>query len=468
MKLAFALPGAYRKAGLALVAIAAPILAAIFVSGVIEATRLDQGEVSATLRALKQYDAELDQELVLARHDLLPHYDPLGADVDILQARIDTLDALLAAHAPWPARVAGLRDALDAKTSDIEDFKRANALLKNSLRYLPQAQTEVAATLRDAGREGLAIMVGQTGRELLSWNLTASPELAEKISAGIDAIEREAEATPWRDEVVGLARHMRLVVEQKPALDAMLAGLIAAPLEARIVSFEAAWQAEVKVRDTRREQQYFGLALLSVLLFALLYYFARRLRANTARLRHEATHDALTGLGNRTQLHEDMRRATHDPRQCGPFALMLMDLDRFKEVNDTLGHHTGDALLRKIGPRLLPLLPEGSRIARLGGDEFALLACKTRDAETALATGARLREALRQPFELDGMSLEVSASIGIALYPEHGADSGELLRRADVAMYAAKRGAGCLVYDVAFDAHSPRRLALMSDPCLSG
>jgi diguanylate cyclase (GGDEF)-like protein len=178
-----------------------------------------------------------------------------------------------------------------------------------------------------------------------------------------------------------------------------------------------------------------------------------------ADLEYRATHDALTGLYSRNVLHHTF------PARAGDSAvLLLLDLDRFKEINDTLGHAVGDRLLRHIGPRLRAVLGERPQLlCRMGGDEFTLLLPGVA-AEEARLIAQRLLVALQQPFEVDGMRLQIGASIGIAGYPAHGADSHALLRSADVAMYAAKHGGGGVaIYDADLDLHTPQRLALIGD-----
>jgi diguanylate cyclase (GGDEF)-like protein len=183
------------------------------------------------------------------------------------------------------------------------------------------------------------------------------------------------------------------------------------------------------------------------------------------RLRHDALHDNLTGLPNRVFFQQrltgllDRQRPT-DP----PVAVMLIDLDRFKEINDTLGHATGDLLLQEVAERLRSGVAAGVTVARLGGDEFALLDPTLRTPEDAVAMAARLRDELHRPFAYQDLRLEVSATIGISVAPRDGRDPSTLLRRADVAMYAAKNTAvGVAAYSEQLDDHSPRKLALVSD-----
>lgn len=179
-----------------------------------------------------------------------------------------------------------------------------------------------------------------------------------------------------------------------------------------------------------------------------------------AGLQHQAQHDALTGLPNRELLHGEYAERIGG----GDGALFLIDLDRFKEVNDTLGHHVGDRLLARLAERLVDAADASALACRLGGDEFAVLVPGIADVDTAVRHGERLRRLLGEPFAVDGLVLQVDASIGVALAPAHGRDSHELLRAADVAMYEAKRRGGAVVpYEISLDRHSPERLALIGD-----
>jgi diguanylate cyclase (GGDEF)-like protein/PAS domain S-box-containing protein len=187
-------------------------------------------------------------------------------------------------------------------------------------------------------------------------------------------------------------------------------------------------------------------------------------KAQAAALEYQALHDILTDLPNRTLVLDRLKQAVHvSDRDHQPLALMIMDLNHFKDVNDALGHHHGDLLLKQVGPRVLGVLRESDTIARLGGDEFAILLSAT-EINGAVVAAQKILEVLKRPFVVEGFFLEIGASIGIAVFPEHGEDTDMLMRRADVAMYQAKQsGSGYAVYISEDDRHSPRRLALMGE-----
>ena len=182
-----------------------------------------------------------------------------------------------------------------------------------------------------------------------------------------------------------------------------------------------------------------------------------------AALEHQALHDALTGLPNRLLLDDRLDQAIRTgERDGGSFAVLLIDLDRFKDVNDTYGHAAGDALLAQVGPRLRGVLRSVDTIGRVGGDEFVVLLPAASRAEDVVRTAEKVLETLEAPFWVEGHSSEISASIGIALYPEHGADGIQLLRAADAAMYMAKRSSrGYSVYSPGEDAFQRRHLVLL-------
>jgi diguanylate cyclase (GGDEF)-like protein len=182
-----------------------------------------------------------------------------------------------------------------------------------------------------------------------------------------------------------------------------------------------------------------------------------------AQREHEARHDMLTGLPNRTSLLMRLKQSCDDLDRI-PMAVMLVDLDHFKEINDTLGHHVGDHLLVEIAERLRGAVRAGDFIARLGGDEFAILARHVDSESAAIEVAARVRQAFATTIPLSGADLSAQCSIGIALAPRDGSDESLLLRRADVALYDAKSTRGSItVYDGSRDDHSIERLTLVGD-----
>ena len=165
---------------------------------------------------------------------------------------------------------------------------------------------------------------------------------------------------------------------------------------------------------------------------------SRRVAEN--HLNHIAYHDDLTGLANRHCFHEALEaalnRARLDPARR--FAVLYLDLDRFKEVNDTLGHAAGDALLQECAHRMLQCVREEDTVARLGGDEFAVILAETHDLDGVCRTAQRIIDAIARPFQLSAGVAHVGASIGVATYPQHGDEVVVLTRKADIALYAAK------------------------------
>ncbi|MGH9065398.1 MAG: putative bifunctional diguanylate cyclase/phosphodiesterase, partial [Acidimicrobiales bacterium] len=187
-----------------------------------------------------------------------------------------------------------------------------------------------------------------------------------------------------------------------------------------------------------------------------------RLRREAAERAYEASHDSLTGLASRSLLSEELTAALALPDPA--IALLLIDLDHFKDVNDTLGHHNGDQLLIQAAGRLTDLVGQEDVVARLGGDEFGILLRRQEGPAEALATAHRVCLALQAPYRIEEITVEVAASIGVVTGPGDGTDVVTLLQRADVAMYRAKADqVGALLYDPDQDHHSRRRLALAGE-----
>lgn len=194
--------------------------------------------------------------------------------------------------------------------------------------------------------------------------------------------------------------------------------------------------------------------------------FAVARKAQTDRLDHLAQYDDLTGLANRVLLRDRLARALGAARRRGSLvAVMLLDLDGFKAVNDTLGHAAGDRLLAAVAERLRSRVRETDTVARLGGDEFALVIEDLVRPEHATLVARKLLDALEPPIRLDGQEARVGASLGVALYPRDGEDPAVLLRLADAAMYAVKAegGRGCRFHDARLDRRMQRTAILESD-----
>jgi diguanylate cyclase (GGDEF)-like protein len=213
-----------------------------------------------------------------------------------------------------------------------------------------------------------------------------------------------------------------------------------------------------------------GLLVLWLGLFRTVATASRQLRRHAERTDYEAAHDGLTGLPNRTLLLDCIEKALRESDDGG--ALLLLGIDRFREVNDTLGHTHGDALIVAVGRRLDEFAGEGDVVARLGGDEFAVLLRAIDGDSGARSAAEQVREALRTPFEVAGLSLAIDVSLGLALLPASSAgsdvdaytDAETVLRQADVAMSEAKHGhAGLAVYASEHDHHSTEQLQLLGE-----
>ncbi len=208
-----------------------------------------------------------------------------------------------------------------------------------------------------------------------------------------------------------------------------------------------------------------GLLLLYLILFRIVAGASRRLQRQNADHEYQALHDPLTDLPNRSSFQQQVDQAIAVAARTGAsVTVVLLDLDRFKEVNDTLGHQSGDLLLNELGARLRAAVRQSDTVARLGGDEFGVLVPSPAGSDPPDRVAMRILSTLDEPFTIQGLSLEVEASVGIARYPDDGAESGLLLQRADVAMYVAKnRKIAFEIYAADIDSYSPERLVLLSE-----
>ncbi len=189
-----------------------------------------------------------------------------------------------------------------------------------------------------------------------------------------------------------------------------------------------------------------------------------KIKEQTEALEYMAMHDALTNLPNRALLRDRLQHAIYlGKREGKPLALLMMDLDRFKEINDTLGHHVGDIMLKQVGQRLRKSMRQSDTLARLGGDEFAAV-LPVINKEQAEEVAHKLLRSLEKPFDINEHNLYVGVSIGMVYFPEHGEDASTLLQRADVAMYVAKNAqSGLSIYNAENDEHSLQNLVRINE-----
>ncbi len=266
------------------------------------------------------------------------------------------------------------------------------------------------------------------------------------------------------------------ILEQaNPALDEMLradGGELRRAIEAMARDRRRRIYRELRYRMTDGREAWASLAVAKVRAAGDDHEFSIATIENTTvrkvqeeALEHLALHDTLTGLPNRTLLGDRLRQALlTSQREREGLALLIMDLDRFKEVNDSLGHHWGDMLLQQAAARLRESLRESDTVARLGGDEFAIILPGVDEHELVERMARKLLEALDRPFVIEGRLLRVGASVGAAVSPAHGEDVSTLIRHADSAMYAAKRGgSGFALYSDGADEALAMRLALASE-----
>ena len=233
------------------------------------------------------------------------------------------------------------------------------------------------------------------------------------------------------------------------------------PVEGAVELYFDYGPTEAAIGEDTRKLYLLLLAGFGVLWLSLFSIVRRASR----KLTRQAFHDPLTGLPNRVSMNDRVTSVCASVRAFGGLAgLLLIDLDRFKEVNDTLGHDHGDALLCEVAERLSGALREGDTLARLGGDEFAVLLPDLTDRAAATELAGRLLAVLEQPFVVRGVTIQLEASVGVVLCPDHGNDVTTLMQRADVAMYEAKREQSRVrLYDRNRDPYSPARLERLGE-----
>ncbi len=315
--------------------------------------------------------------------------------------------------------------------------------ISGSLRRLAASDGVIAIRVLDVrGDVAFSSRAGERGGALAGSGLTAAlggrPSAAKTVKGGRDAV----------DAFVPL----RKAAGRRPAAALQL-------------ETAAAISGSSPAGDTRRLYLILiaGLAVLCAGLLRTMTGASARMRDRAAEHEHQALRDPLTGLPNRALFNRMIDRALTDCPRDGMAAVLLMDLDRFKEINDSLGHFNGDLVIERVGKRLRTVLREGDVVARLGGDEFAMLLPNVVARDSVSGAAERIHEALEEPFTVGGLALKVEASIGAALYPGDGDTAGKLLQAADVAMYAAKEAhSGHEFYSADQHRYTPARLGLVA------
>lgn len=378
---------------------------------------MDGAEFTRQLRALGPASGASDVPVIVitAYNDRAYRLRALEAGAtDFLLSPVDHYEFMTRARnllrMRWQQQVIQRRAA--TLEQELEDSARSQEeLLRHSRRALAQVIDTVPAMISAADRQGRCVFVnawqarfsGSTPDALVGNAVEAlfGPERGRRSRALDLLVFESGEALPGREEeAVDADGQARIFITTK------------APLRGARGDIESVLTTSLEITDRKQAEQ---------------------------RLGHLAHHDTLTGLPNRAFLRNRLRRELARGRRGDHiFALLFLDLDRFKPVNDAFGHHLGDELLRAVAERLRQVAQENDIIARLGGDEFAIVQTGISQAEEAAALAEKVVASLSQPFHCGGQTLTVGASIGITLYPRDGTDAAELLRNADLAMYRAK------------------------------
>jgi len=437
----------------------------------------DYVEDVALLRQFKHLDAQWELDTLKLRAGLSDSYDALVEPPMQLRALVNELEARLrrrgAVSGSLGRAAAALREAAARKAALVEDFKSHNAILRNSLTFLPTAAAEA---LQSIDREPQRRHRSEAAHELLDRALLDSMVLSQ-LGASDRAVDEHlrrlddlaaqlsaADDAPGAERTRLFATHVETVWREHAVVSRLMREIAEIPTSA--LGNELGHRLSAEERDAaataarQREQIFFFAAALTVLLaysaVRLVRTHAEILRVNgqlrdanttlevkvgerTEQLQRMATHDPLTGLPNRVLLQDRLAQALAFSRRSGrSFVVAVIDLDRFKWVNDSLGHGAGDELLRQVARRIERLLRGTDTLARVGGDEFVALLQDLAHVDDAVAVLRRVVEAVAQPVLLDGVEVTVSCSVGCATSPEDGSDADELLQAADAAMYRAK------------------------------
>ncbi len=449
-----------------------------------------QDHVLPVLRELKQLDAEWNANVLKSRIGINSNYDPVTTllqHLHALRARLRQGVDMAQGNALETASHQ-LEVAFASKEDLIEQFKSQNALLQNSLFYFPTAVEDLHAMLHQEHGTGskqvrplaaLSAEVDQLLTDILLFNLNPAAELEEKILSTVARIEERRGTYPdtLRESLDLLTRHARIIVRQRLAEDALTTRIVSLPTAKRIDDVRSAFDVQFKsmLEEKQRYRTYlfaysgFLLILLSYAAWRLMHSYQviarvnkhlqvanetleQRVAERTAELEHRsaqlaelATYDTLTGLINRRHLMAELTQALQRAERRGwVVALMFIDLDGFKEINDTYGHAAGDRVLQEVAARIKRHVRKEDAMGRLGGDEFVIVLNEIHIPDGAIRIAEAVLHELHALTELDGRVIRISASIGISS-TKGGAKSPELLlSEADHAMYRAKEcGKSC-------------------------
>ena len=445
-----------------------------------------QNSVMVDLRELEKLDAEWNVNILRSHIGLNPDYDPLSAPLPRMHQLRERVGAALGLTRGQEARQAyqALLRAMQEKEDLVEQFKSQNAILRNSLIYLPPAITDLKTEL--SGIEGalapsrtvlaLDAALNSLLSDVLRYNLSPDFELAGQIARTIAVMQSQRTwfSPTVRETIDALAAHAKAILRFRKLENELEAAIAASPttvnMERLVTLFDQSFD-QVQIERQRFRGYLFA---YSGLLLVLLVYAAWRLRrsyriigrvnrelkaanetlelrvaertaeleAQTEPLKQLARHDSLTGLINYGQLTRQLEHAlVRAARRGSTVAVMFIDLDGFKAVNDTWGHATGDEVLKEVARRVKAMLRKEDALARLGGDEFVILLEDVSDCAGAQRVAGCALDQIRTIAQADGHPIAISASIGIAsAHGREGAARGApaVLADADHAMYAAK------------------------------
>ena len=413
---------------------------------------LDSTEARQIGRLTQSYSEAVDHELGLIEAgelDEASEYDEAEVDPAFTRA----VDAL--------TRATELVSAKAGRAGDLSDVGvLLTVLLSLGLTSMVQSRRRRAEVLRQSERRSQAryqALVAQSADLLFVLDDEGRARFLSPSAERLVGLDEARHAVP----ADGVPFDLMSVVD--PRDQAALAGALqqvgshaVTSLEIRLVTRSGSRRFDASITNLTEDSAVGGLVLTA--------HDVTERCALQEEMEYRALHDTLTGLPNRALLADRFDVALRSAEAGTVAGLLLIDLDRFKEINDTFGHHYGDDLLTQVGPRLAQALRAGDTIARLGGDEFAVLLPDVGSLQNATDLAARLGSALEAPFRINDVDLYVEASIGVVVSGLHGLDSATLLQRADIAMYVAKADNHVIaVYDPESDGNSPARLTLITD-----